>query len=180
MEESRIVKLLPEIFRSAAMAGTPLDAVLAIMAACHGPAEAAITDLDANFDPRRAPDAFVVMLAGWVALDPYLTVHGWERDGRRGRVAIDLGNLRELTTRAAELARLRGTLGTLRTFLELATGLSGFAIEENPAGVDGRPQPFHARVQAPMGARTYQDLIALIVAREKPAFTTVEIAYADA
>jgi phage tail-like protein len=180
MEESRIVKLLPEVYRSARLPGSVLDAVLATMAAYHRPAEAALAELDANFDPRRAQDAFVVMLAGWVALDPYLTAHGWERDGRRGRVAIDLGNLRELTTRAAELARLRGTLGSLRAFLELATGLAGFDIEENPPGGDGRPQPFHARIRAPAGGASYRDLIALIVAREKPAFTTVEVTYADA
>lgn len=179
MQATRIRKLLPENLRADLPPGNPRDAILALMEAAHAPAEQALAELDARFDPRRAPDAFVVLLAGWMALNPYLNVRDWQQGGRRGRIAIDVGRLRELTAHAAELARLRGTPAAMLRFLELATGVGGFALDSEPTGADGRTQPFHARVTAPAEARSQEQLVELIVQREKPAFATVELRWAE-
>jgi len=60
-------------------------------------------------------------IAAWVGLEPHLGERGWNQAHRR--LAIDWGNLRELTVRAAEFVRLRGTRGLLVTMLEVATAV---------------------------------------------------------
>lgn len=189
MEADRIARLLPEVYQDARLhgrtagaagdaPGSVLDALLDVMAAHHRPVEAALADLDAYFDPRRAKEPFVELLASWMSLAPYLSVRSRNADaaasgqGGSGR-GLSGTPLRELTARAAELARLRGTADGLRVFLEVATGIDGFAVTERPGG-------FSATVVAPAAARPMDGLIALIVAREKPAFTTIAIAYAEA
>jgi phage tail-like protein len=186
MEADQIVRLLPEIYQQARLRdraaaadgeGSLLDALLDVMTAHHAPVEAALADLDASFDPRRAAEPFVKLLASWMSLAPYLSVQRLGEDGTAASGGSGRGlsgtPLRELTARAAELARLRGTADGLRIFLEVATGLDGFVISERPGG-------FSATVTAPAAARPLDGLISLIVAREKPAFTTVEVAYAEA
>jgi phage tail-like protein len=177
MQADRIARLLPGIWRDAARPGSPLAALLAVMEAQQAGAEAVLADLDAWFDPRRAPDAFVAMLAGWVALDPYLDAATWEAEGARGRVGLDPDRLRDLTARAADLARRRGTAGALAETLELATGLRGFRLEAAPPGPDGQPVPFHARLVAPAASRPLEPLLRLVLRAEKPAFVTVELAF---
>ncbi len=92
-----------------------------------------------------------------MSLAPYLSVqgHGGERvtgaSGGSGR-GLSGTPLRDLTARAAELARRRGTADGLRVFLEIATGLDGFAIEE-------RPGAFSATVIAPAAAKSFEGLI---------------------
>jgi len=178
MQRDRIARLLPEIYQAALQPGSVLDAILQVMEAQHETAEAALAGLDATFDPRRADDAFVVMLATWVALGPLVEPPDMSGDGRRQRMMIAPANLRELTARAAELARARGTSASLITFLELATGVSGFAIDDDPRDAAGRPLPFAATLRVPAEASSFRDLIETIVAREKPAFTRVEIVFA--
>ncbi|WP_316204482.1 phage tail protein [Bradyrhizobium sp. SZCCHNS3051] len=179
MEAQRIARLLPEIFAAAHQPGSVLDAVLGVMEAFHAPNEALLMDLDATFDPWRAPDGFVTLMASWLALDPYIDAEAGEGDDRRGRAAVDTANLRELISHAAELDRIRGTVGSLIRFLELATGLQGFELRDGPPDVNGKPSAFAARLAAPASARSCQQLVELIVAREKPAFTTIEITYQD-
>jgi phage tail-like protein len=177
VQADRIVRLLPEVYQSAVQKGSVLDGLLAVMEALHAPVEQRLADLDAVFDPRRTDDAFVTMLASWLALDPVLenaTVAGTER---RSRLAIAPGNLRELVAEAAHLARSRGTLTSLCRFLELATGISGYTLADPPLDPQGRVQPFAARIAAPASAAPLARSIERIVAREKPAFTTVEIVY---
>ena len=188
MEADQIARLLPEIYQDARVrvgpdgasqdaSGSVLDALLDMMSAQHAPVEAALADLDAFFDPRRAPEPFVKLLASWMSLAPYLSMQSRSDIAGSGQGGSGRGlsgiPLRELTARAAELARLRGTAEGLRIFLEVATGIDGFVISERPGG-------FSATVTAPAAAKPSNGLIALVVAREKPAFTTIEIDYAEA
>ncbi len=56
---------------------------------------------------------------------------------------------------------------------EIATGISGFAVEEH---VDGRP--FHVRFQAPAGAAALAPLVRHVIDLEKPAYVTYELVVA--
>jgi phage tail-like protein len=179
MDTTTIAKLLPEVFREAHHPGGVLDALFAVMELCITPSENALSSLDAWFDPRRAPDDFLWMLARWTALGPYVDDAEFDGEGRRSRTSIDLGNLRELVARSATLARIRGTREGLLTTLEIVTGIRGFEVEENPPGENGRPQPYFFRVRAPASAKALEDLVALVVDREKPAFATAKIEYSD-
>src|SRR5262249_49938521 len=87
------------------------------------------------------------------------------------------GRLRELVASAAYLSRWRGTRKGLLRFLEVATGLKGFDVDENVAGPDGRVRPLHVRVLAPHAAEPYQALIRRIVDLEKPAYVTYDLAF---
>ncbi|WP_431267345.1 phage tail protein [Dankookia sp. P2] len=180
MQADRIARLLPEIYRGAAQQGSILDAILHVMEALHAPAEARLATLDAVFDPRRAEDAFVAMLAAWLALDPMLQSQAQADPEWRGRLAITPGNLRELVAEAWGLAQARGTPRSLARFLELATGLPGFEVTSPPPGADGTVPPFAARLLAPQAARAMAPLVERIVAFEKPAFTEVQIMFRDA
>jgi hypothetical protein len=82
------------------------------------------------------------------------------------------GRLRELVAAAAELSKWRGTRRGLMTYLEVATGLRGFDIQERP---DGRP--FHLRVVVPAGGDVHRALIERIVEQEKPIYTTHEVVF---
>jgi phage tail-like protein len=179
MEAALIAKLLPAVIRAGDQDGSVLHAALAVMEGFLAPAEAALAALDQFFDPRRAPDAFLLMTAAWAGLEPYLDERDPNRRGGQARLAIDLGNLRELVVRAAAFGRLRGTRDALLQMLEIATGLEGFAIIEEPLGADGRPVPFHFQVKVPAAAHGFRALIARIVEREKPAYSTAEIVYAQ-
>lgn len=171
MRAAEIARLLPELYQDALEPGSVLDGLLAVMEAMHAPDEATLAAVDSLFDPRRAPDAFVAMLAQWLALGPYL-----EREGaEQRRVAVRPGPLRDLVSIAAEAARLRGTEQTLRLLLERATGVPGFAVIENPPDGAGRPMPFHIRVAAPAKAAGQIELVRRIVAGERPAWVTFDI-----
>ena len=175
------MRLLPDVYQSAARPGSALDALIGVMEVLHAPVEQRLANLDGVFDPRRTQDPFVSMLAGWLGLDPVL-----EEDAaaagtdRRSLLSVAPGNLRELVAEAAHLARSRGTLGSLCRFLELATGVSGYALADPPRDTKGRIQPFAARIEAPASAAPLAHSIERIVAREKPAFTTVEIVFRSA
>lgn len=163
MQPAEIALLLPEIYRRGLAEGSVLDALLHVMAALHGSLEEAIADPALLADPRRAPDRLVPVLAAWVGLGRYL-----QADPGEDRPAA--GDLRELVAAAAALNRRGGSAATLRRFLETATGVHGFGIEES-AG-----RPFHFRVSIPSAALPRLDLVRRIIAFEKPAFTTFELA----
>jgi hypothetical protein len=88
-----------------------------------------------------------------------------------------LGRLRELIAQAAFLSQWRGTSRGLLRFLEAATGVQGFAIDEQVPGPDGLPRPFHLRVRAPQTTKPYSVLIERIIEIEKPAYVTYELAF---
>lgn len=154
---------------------SPLAAVLAVMEGLHAPCEAVLADLDRYFDPRRAPDDFVPFLARWLDLDRYMPQRA--HPGAEPLPA-GTGRLRELVAEAAELSRWRGTTRGLVRFLEVATGVPGFTVDEAVPGGDGRRRPFHVRIQVPAAAAPQQRLVRRIVEGEKPAYVTWEMAIA--
>jgi phage tail-like protein len=177
MTPREIENLLPWVIRRTATAGSPLAALLGAMAGLHAPAERALAEVETAFDPRRAGDAFVPYLARWVDLERLLEDERLAADPSRPLLPSGLGRLRELIAAAAELSQQRGTAPGLLRFLTIATGSSGFRLEEQPPGPDGRPRPFHLRVVAPAEAQTYRALIERIVALEKPAYVTSEVVF---
>jgi phage tail-like protein len=144
----------------------------------HAPVEGVLANVDVVFDPYRAPERFLPFLARWVALDGLLDPSAG--DGSAPVWPSGAGRLRELIANAVELARWRGTAAGLVRFLEIATGVSGFEVVEQPAGPDGRPRPFHLLVHAPSAARTVELLVRRIVEQEKPVYVTHEVVFAEA
>jgi hypothetical protein len=139
------------------------------MSMLHVSTEEFLADPRAFIDPWRARPDFLVALARWVALAPYV-------EAGRGAGA-DIAALRELARRGAALARRRGTAEALVATCELVTGERGFAVEEGLVDEDGDPLPFHFRLVAPQSAAPKRDLVAAIVAAEKPAFVTADIVF---
>ncbi|MFK4244177.1 phage tail protein [Micromonospora chokoriensis] len=164
MRRSAIERLLPAAYQRACVPGSVLRTLLDVMEALHAPDEAILAEVDALFDPYRAPDGLVVGLTRWVAMD-----HVVASPRPDTPLPLPVGRLRDLVANAALLARWRGTPYGIRRALELATGMSGFAIDE-PA-----EQPFHVVVRVPAVAAGQLAVITRIVEAEKPASTTVEI-----
>ena len=181
MELARIEQLLPKIFRRSLRPQEPLLAMLKVMEALHAPSEEILRGLDALFDPRRTRADFVPVLAHWLDLEDVITDR--RRRRRRGRArhwsAIETGRLRELVANAAQLAQWRGTAKGLRTLLEIATGETGFEIEEQVPGPGKRPQPFHFRVSVPRALAQQMPMVEQIIRIEKPAYVTYEVRLGD-
>lgn len=177
MKRTEIELLLPGVFQRAVREGTPLFALLEAMEALQTPDEAVLDHLDAYFDAYRTPGAFVPFLASWVDLDwLLLEVPG---STSAASLPVELGRLREVVAAATFLAQWRGTAKGLLRFLEMATGIQGFAIEEQVPGPDGLPRPFHMRVLVPSEAARYQVIIERIIESEKPAYVTYELQVGD-
>ena len=184
MKRADIERLLPEIFQRTLPpdenVDSPLRAFLSVMETLHTPSEQVLAALDTYFDPYRTPDRFVPYLASWVDLDQL-----WLDDPTGYTVATlppfpaGLGRLRALIASAATLSRWRGTEAGLRLFLETATGVTGFEIEEDVADESGELIPFHIRVRAPAAAQPLLALIRRIVELEKPAYVTYELEMLD-
>jgi phage tail-like protein len=176
MRSTEIASLLPAVFRQTLQPDTPLSALLQIMEELQAPAERALGDLDAYVDPRRAPDAFVPLLARWVDLQRFVA----SSQRADPHWPIPVGQLREWVAASARLSRWRGTPDGFRLLLETATGLDGFTITEG-VDRDGKPRAFHLRVTAPRGAERDRTLVEQIVALEKPAYMTTDpVEFADA
>ncbi len=180
MRSREIEQLLPWVFRRAAGDGSVLHALLATMETLHAPDEAALASLDALFDPRRTPARFVPFLARWVDLEWLFDAPSAGRARQAERITpsgAGSARLRELVAVAAYLSQWRGSARGLLLFLEVATGLSGFSLDEAVPGPDGRPRPFHVRVRGPASAVSQRALIARIVEFEKPAHVTYELQF---
>jgi len=174
MNPQEILRLLPEVFQRTYREKTPLDGLLAAMAALLSPIEETLDNLDAAFDPHRTPDEFVPMLAEWVDMDHLGETGGEENPS----FPSGLGRLRELCAAAAELARVRGTRAGLLRFLETATGCPGFELLEGVTGPERRPRPFHFIVRAPHESQSHAGLLRTLVELEKPAHATFELEFA--
>jgi phage tail-like protein len=178
MKASEIRYLLPGVFQRTLRPGTPLSAALDVMEALHAPSEEALANIDGVLDPRRTPDGFVPMLARWLDLDRLFERRLREQEpSLRQLMPAGLGRLRELIAIAAQLSKWRGTRRGLLLFLETATGLKGFDVDENVPGEDGLPKPFHLRVKVPAGGSELKGLIERIVSSEKPAYVTYELEF---
>lgn len=153
MRRASIERLLPAVYQRAATPGTVLSALLDAMEKLHAPTEDALAAVEDLFHPYRTPDRLLPFLARWVAVDD----------------ALPVDRLRDLVAHAAGLAQRRGTAAGLRAFLDIATGVPGFAIEEPP------DRPFHVVVRVPPAAAHQIELVRRIVALEKPAATTCSV-----
>ena len=158
MTPSEIALRLPVVFQRAAAAGGPLAALIDVMAEMHAPAEGALDELSLHLDPWRTPERFIPMLARWMHLDLGL--------------AVDRMQQRALVASAVRLWKKRGTVRGLEAFLEIATGTSGFRIED-------RERPFHLRVIAPAILRPHEARLRRIIDTVKPAAVTSELVIAD-
>jgi phage tail-like protein len=176
MKQADLLRLLPAVYQQTAAPASPLMALLAVMEVMHAPSEAIIGRLGSYFDPYQTPDDFVPFLAGWVDLARFLT----PLPTGQNHFPAGLGRLRELIAAAADLSNWRGTARGLLRFLELATGVSGFVVDEQVIGPDNRPRPFHIRILAPPAAQPYQPLIERIIESEKPAYVTYELQFTAA
>ncbi|MFD6665462.1 phage tail protein [Micromonospora chalcea] len=169
MRRAAIERLLPAAYQRAAGRGSVLGALLDVMEALHAPDEAVLADVDALFGPYRTPDGFVAYLTRWVAMD-----HVVAAPRADAPLPLPVGRLRDLVAHGALLARWRGTPYGMRTALELATGVTGFVLDEPPE------RPFHLVVRVPPAAADRLALVTRIVEAEKPAAVTVEVVAAPA
>jgi len=180
MKQNEIRHLLPAIFQRTLNEANPLAAVLGVMEELHAPSEEKLRTLEANFNPYRAPDAFVPFLARWVDLDRLLDKPSAESRALKSLPRLlptGLGRLRELVAAAAHLSQWRGTSKGLLLFLETATGARGFEIADRVFGPEGQPRPFHFLLRAPPESLPYRTLIECIVESEKPAYVTYELEF---
>lgn len=159
MRSRQIAHLLPFVMRRAIEFSPPLGAILGVMEAMHAPSEAALRRFHEVVNPYAAPERFVPYIAGWAGLEPVLD--------ERGEISSGTARLRELVAASNRLAKWRGTARGLILFLEIATGLRGYSIDE--------PRPFHFVLTLPAGAAAHRPLIERIVSSEKPAYVTAEI-----
>jgi len=177
-KRQQIIDLLPDIFRRTLNddADNPLVALIDVMAGLQAPSDMILGQLDVFFDPYRTPNRFVPYLAGWVDLAPlWIDEPDRLKAGEVPPFPSGMGRLRELIAAAAFLSQWRGTERGLLTFLEIATGISGFTIDQTVSGDDGQPIPFHIRVNIPAAAQPYMTLIDRVVRIEKPAYVTYDL-----
>ena len=180
MKRAEIERLLPEVFQRTLRPGSPTQTIVALMEALHRPDEDVLASLDSAFSPYQAPDRFVPFLARWVDLDrffPPLSPGSAAEQSPRQPLPTGLGRLRELVLAATFLSQWRGTARGLCAFLETATGLQGYQIDEDIEAADGLPRPFHIRVRAPQEAHQQRILIERIIEQEKPAYVTHELQF---
>jgi phage tail-like protein len=167
MKHSEIAYLLPGIFQRTLGPESPMDAMLCAMETLHAPVEEILEQLDSICASHRTPEAFVPFLARWVDLERIFA----PREEADNVISTGLGRLRELIRSAAYLSKWRGTRQGLQRFLETATGVTGFLIEEPPA------QPFHLRIIAPQEVEVHRALIERIVDVERPVYATWEVQF---
>jgi hypothetical protein len=171
MRRETIERLLPGVYQRAAEPGSPLSAVLDVMAGLHEPDERLLSAVDDLFAPYRTTEPLIRYLTGWVSLGYLLGADGGADGGANGWAPLPIppARLRNLVAESPRLARWRGTPGGLRWFLEIATGVNGFVVEEP---VD---RAFHFVLHVPPQAEDQLGVIRRIVAMEKPAAATYEI-----
>lgn len=196
MKNTDIARLLPAIVRSSLEQnsdnpeGCVLNALIKTMEKMHEPTENLLSHLQEEFNPLRARESLLPMLAHWLNIDRLYKPEslGDQRAMWACRAApTDIGYLRELLARAVELSRWRGTCYGLQEMLSTATGINTYFIHENVGikqepetgewqpDLEGEPIPFHILVVIPEGARRYMDLIKRIIDQEKPAYVTATI-----
>jgi len=163
VKSDQIAALLPSVFRRAYASDPTLQAVLAVMERFLDPVEERLAHLDVVFDVLETDERFVPLLARWVDLE-------WMYASENA-VGIPIGRLRALVGASHALARERGTKQGLTRFLEIATGVRGFSIDERAPDL----KPFRLRVHVPQAAVAQMSLIQRIVNSEKPAYLIAEI-----
>jgi hypothetical protein len=178
-----LARLLPGILRRTRSPShdDPLSVLLDAMAEMLLDREQVLDDLDAHYDPKRAPLDSLLFLAYWVDLEPLIAPEGpaglgWtQRDDLRAfvqeRFPTGVDRLRALVAEAVPLMRQRSTPRGLERFLETATGQPGFEV------IESAERPFHIRVVCPAEARRHQAFVERIIAVQKPAYLTHTTTY---
>ena len=172
MDRRRILRYLPENYQLAAVdEHGVMAAVLAVMEGMHAPVDRVLRSIDSYFDPFRAPDPFVLMQASWLGLDRYFDWSGGTPGVGEARYPAGTDQLRLLIAEFPELVRSRGTNHSLTRFLDIATGVPGFAVSDGKTS----DEAFHILVDVPAAAAPLRDLVERIIAGERPAHATWEI-----
>jgi phage tail-like protein len=176
VKQELILERLPDVFKESAIPGSPLTQLLGVMEELHARDDAILGGFGAYVDPRRTQDEFVPYLAGWVDFAWLLVDPSDDPYAEPGTPFTGgLGRLRELIAAAAESSKWRGTsLGLIR-FLETATGVQGYGVQETVLDASGRRLPFHVQVVAPAAAAPFIDLVRLIVEHEKPVHVIADV-----
>jgi len=164
MRGPEVARILPEIVGRTHAAGTPLAAVFETMVSLLDPADRRVKQLDAWFDPYRAPDTMLPYLAAWVDL-AWLPIRA-----ETGGEGLTGERLRALIAHSPVLAANRGTGAGLQRFLAIALDQPDVKVVDAPSG-----RPFHIEVEIPKAAEAERRLADLIVRFEKPVHLTHEI-----
>jgi phage tail-like protein len=187
MKQSEIRQFLPAVIQRTVQGtledtpegkvqrGNLMFAFLQVMEDLHVPTDKILGNIDAVFDPYRTADRFVPFLAAWVDFDYVLGGLSDEEVLSSPNYASRMACMRDLISNAAFLSQWRGTNKGLMAFLELATGVSGFKIEETVLDESQKIKPFHLKIIVPPVAQQFTDLIRRIVDTEKPIYVTYEL-----
>lgn len=172
MTPERIARLLPAAWTmplgdAASEHARLLGNALTVMSALHEKTEEQLDRLDAYVDPLRTEPEYLPMLAAWVDLDRYLRWPSGREHLGRAYLPTDTECLRQLCLHAPSLRARRGLAPALAEFIEIATGVTNVQVVENPDG-----ERFHVSVRVPAAAEPHAELIAQIVAEERPAHLT--------
>ncbi|KFF59532.1 hypothetical protein JF66_10600 [Cryobacterium sp. MLB-32] len=157
--DALLLGILPEVFQVSAARSAPLRALIGVTADLQQPVLDVLDAVETIVHPYRAPDQLVTYLASWVDLDWLTGMTPGQGSG------VEAARQRDLVANAADLSARRGTPAGLVRFLQLATGVGGFAVDDDP-GV------FHVVVHVPADAADRVDLVQRIVAVMKPAHIT--------
>ena len=168
MTADDIAAFLPEFWRDARAAGTPVAAILDATADMLDPVAHRLDTIDAVLDPRRCPPRMLPYLADMLGFAPLVPLH------RGGAGVLDDHALRAILISAPRLARERGTRAGLERALQVVIG-EAFRIEETAHGL-----PFHVRIQAEEAMRPAAALLEALIQLMKPAHVTHDIAWEGA
>ncbi len=166
---------MPEVIQRTVHPGNLMNAFLQVMEDLHTPTDHILAKIDAVFHPYRTADRFVPFLASWVDFDYVLGGLSDEEVLSSPSYAPRMACLRDLIAHASWLSQWRGTNKGLLAFLELATGVRGYKIDEAVLDEDKKVKPFHLKITAPAEAAVFTDLIRRIVDTEKPIYVTYEL-----
>ncbi|HEV7642582.1 MAG TPA: phage tail protein [Pyrinomonadaceae bacterium] len=183
MKQNEIKQFLPAVIQRTVQEpdekmsrpGNLMYAFLQVMEDLHVPTDNILGKIDAVFDPYRTADRFVPFLASWVDFDYVLGGLSDEEVLSSPDYAARMACIRDLIANAAFLSQWRGTSKGLMAFLELATGVTGFKIEETVLDESQKIKPFHLKILIPPAAEQFTDLIRRIVDTEKPIYVTYEL-----
>ena len=168
MNAKQIEQFLPEFWRETALPGTPVAALLDVMAGMLAPVERQISGISMTLDPMRAAEEMLPFLARMLGMDT-LTPSANGPDGQ-----LHPSNLRVVLNEAAPLLDQRGTPAALLRALALAVG-EGFSVDECPDA----EASFHIAIHCPSGTETHRGLIEAAVRLMKPAHVTHDLIWSE-
>jgi len=178
MTETQIEKILPGVIQRSLATSPILQSILSVMLSMRNPIERELNTIEKNFDPLQCPEASLPFLSSWAGLERIFDPRSLEalnKNEYQQPIASGSGHLRELLRSTKELSQWRGTNKGLVIFLEMATGIKGYSIQENILDENGQIMSFHFNLSIPLEAQPLLDLIKRITESEKPAYVTYEI-----